>query len=133
MKYMLDTNICIYLIKNKPVEVLKNFQKIHISDVAISAITLSELEYGVEKSSNREKNKLALLEFTTPFTICAYTEEAAVEYGILRTTLERNGKCIGAMDMLIAAHALSLGLTLVSNNLREFKRIPGLKLDNWVK
>ncbi|KUG24525.1 vapc toxin protein [hydrocarbon metagenome] len=133
MKYILDTNICIYLIKKKPVAVLNRLSKIKINEAGISAITLSELEYGAAKSSYPDKNRVALLEFASFFAIYDFDASAASEYGIIRADLERKGKVIGAMDMLIAAQARCLNLILVTNNEKEFKRIPGLKIENWVK
>lgn len=132
MKYMLDTNTCIYLIKNKPLGIVKKLQSLKIEDVSISTITLAELEYGVEKSQKREQNKLALAEFLAPVEVLNFDDFAAQKYGEIRTFLESKGKLIGAMDMLIAGHALSLNLILVTNNVREFKRIPSLKIENWV-
>ncbi|OGP66695.1 MAG: twitching motility protein PilT [Deltaproteobacteria bacterium RBG_19FT_COMBO_43_11] len=132
MKYILDTNICIYLIKKKPVSVLNRLSKIKIKEVGISSITLSELEYGAAKSSNPDKNRVALIEFASFLEIYNYDAQAAREYGIIRADLERSGKIIGAMDMLIAAQAKGLNLILVTNNEKEFNRIPGLKIENWV-
>ena len=133
MKYILDTNICIYLIKKKPVSVFNRLSKIKINDAGISVITLSELEYGAEKSSYPNKNRIALLEFASFFEIYNYDAAAASEYGIIRADLEKRGKVIGSMDMLIAAQARCLNLILVTNNEKEFKRIPGLRIENWVK
>lgn len=133
MKYMMDTNICIYLIKKKPVHVLKRLQQVKISDISISSITLSELEYGVQKSSYLSKNKMALTEFLAPIDILFYDDIAAEKYGEIRSNLEREGKVIGSMDMLIAAHAVSQNLTLITNNENEFARVKGLKLENWVE
>ncbi len=133
MKYMLDTNICIYLIKKKPLNVLQKIAKIDINDVGISSITLSELEYGVEKSSNPTRNRIALLEFISMLEIYNYDDKAAIEYGKIRTYLEKKGLIIGSLDMLIAAHAKSLRLVLVTNNENEFKRVQGLKIENWIK
>ncbi len=132
MKYMLDTNICIYIIRKKPATVLNHLTKFKPNDIAISSITLSELEYGVQKSSNPYQNKLALTEFLIPFTILPFDEIAAREYGKIRTSLERWGNIIGSMDMLIAAQALSLNLTLVTNNIKEFNRVKELKIENWI-
>ena len=132
MKYMLDTNICIYLIREKSIKMLNRLRKIDTNDVCISSITLSELEYGIQKSNFPEKNKLALTEFLVPLTILPYDDIAASEYGKIRTYLEKEGKIIGSMDLLISAHALSLNLTLVTNNIKEFERIRKLKLENWV-
>ena len=131
MKYLLDTNICIYLIKKKPPQVIKRLQKIDISDIAISSITFSELYYGVEKSLQKMRNKLALTEFLAPLEVLPYDDTAAVKYGNVRWDLEREGKVIGPLDMLIAAHALSLNLILVTNNEKEFKRVLGLRVENW--
>ena len=132
MKYILDTNICIYLIKKKPISVLNRLSKIKIKEAGISSITLSELEYGAAKSSNPDKNRVALIGFASLLEIYNYDAQAAREYGIIRADLERSGKIIGAMDMLIAAQAKGLNLTLVTNNEKEFNRIPGLKIENWV-
>lgn len=131
MRYMLDTNICIYLIKRKPPAVLDKLKSLRITEVAISSITLAELAYGVAKSSRPEENGDALQAFVAPLEILAFDDKAACRYGEIRAYLEGIGRLIGAMDMLIAAHAGSLSLTLVSNNLREFERIPGLSLENW--
>ena len=132
MKYMLDTNICIYIIKKKPLQVIKKFQTIKISGIGISSITLSELEYGVEKSQKKEQNRLALFQFLTPLEIKVYDEAAAYAYGKIRSKLEKIGKPIGSLDFLIAAHALSLKSILITNNDKEFKRVPGLKIENWI-
>jgi len=132
MKYMLDTNICIYLIREKSIKMLNRLRKIDTNDICISSITLSELEYGIQKSNFPERNKLALTEFLVPLTILPYDDVAASEYGKIRNYLEKEGKIIGAMDLLIGAHALSLNLTLVTNNMKEFERIRKLKLENWV-
>ena len=131
MKLMLDTNVCIYLIKQQPASVLKRFLEFQIGDIGISSITLSELRYGVAKSRHREKNANALDEFIIPLEVVSFDEEAAHVYGDIRTTLEKAGTPIGAMDMLIAAHAVSLGITLATNNTREFIRIPTLNIIDW--
>ncbi|MFP4418826.1 MAG: type II toxin-antitoxin system VapC family toxin [Chitinispirillaceae bacterium] len=133
MKYMLDTNICIYIIKKKPISVLSRLQNEAITDVVVSSITLAELEYGVYKSSRVEQNKLALLRFFTPIEIVPFDDMAAGKYGQIRAALERAGRPIGSLDTLIAAHALSLRLILVTNNTSEFKRVKGLRVENWVK
>ncbi|OUL23254.1 VapC toxin family PIN domain ribonuclease [Nostoc sp. RF31YmG] len=132
MRYLLDTNICIYIIKQKPQKVLDKFQTLSICDVGISSITVAELEYGVAKSQQQEKNRTALLQFLLPLEIVDFKPAAATIYGSIRSDLESRGIIIGAMDMLIAAHALSLGVILVTNNIREFSRIPTLLLENWV-
>ena len=133
IKYMLDTNICIYIIRKKPETALRRLQRFRVSDIGVSAITLSELEYGVAKSSRPEQNKLALTAFLAPIEILPYDDLAAHQYGGLRAHLERKGTPIGSLDMLIASHALSLKCTLVSNNEVEFRRVPKLKIENWAK
>ncbi len=133
MKYMLDTNICIYIIKKKPEKVIRRLQELSLSDMCVSSITLSELEYGVEKSEQRDRNKIALAKFFAPIEVIAYDDLASVQYGKIRSYLEKNGMPIGALDMMIAAHALARGLVLVTNNEREFKRVPGLKMENWAE
>lgn len=129
---MLDTNICIYAIKNKPEDVVKRFTQEMESGLCISSITLAELSHGVEKSSNPIKNQFALTKFLTPLTILPFDDFAAFEYGKIRSYLQRNGTPIGPMDTLIAAHARSEGMVLVTNNTREFERVPDLILENWV-
>jgi len=133
MKFMLDTNICIYIIKRKPPDVIERFKKTEISQIGISSITLSELLYGVSKSSKPEQNQMALIQFVAPLEILPYGDEAAHCYGDLRAQLEKQGTPIGSLDMLIAAHALSINCTLVTTNEKEFVRIQNLKIDNWVK
>lgn len=133
MKYMLDTNICIYIIKKKPEKVIRRLQELSMSDVCISSITLSELEYGVEKSDRRDRNKIALANFIAPIGVIDYDDLAAAQYGKIRSSLENNGIPIGALYVLIAAHALARDLILVTNNEREFKRVPGLKFEDWVE
>ncbi len=128
---MLDTNICIYIIKKKPSQVIERLRKLDISQVGISSITLSELDYGVSKSSKPEQNKLALTEFLAPLEILPYGDLAAQRYGQIRSELERRGTPIGSLNLLIAAHALSLGVTLVTNNDKEFSRVAELMLENW--
>ncbi len=131
MKYMLDTNICIYLIKQKPPKVFKHFRSHAVGDIGISSITLAELRYGVSKSQHIERNRQALDEFILPLEIEDFDEKAAAEYGTIRADLEKAGKPIGSMDMLIAAHALAFGATLVTNNTKEFKQIRSLKVVDW--
>jgi len=133
MKFMLDTNICIYVIKQKPLDVIDRFNQTEISQIGISSITLSELLYGVSKSSKPEQNRIALMQFIAPLEILPYGDEASQYYGELRAHLEKQGTPIGSLDMLIAAHALSIPCTLVTNNEKEFIRIPDLKIENWVK
>jgi len=128
---MLDTNMCIYIIKKKPLKVFETLSKLDIGDVGISAITLAELEYGVQKSQQRERNKIALTLFLAPIEILPFSGNAAVIFGEIRAELEKKGRIIGAYDLLIGAHALSENLTLVTNNMNEFNRIPGISLENW--
>src|SRR6266568_5557092 len=132
MKLLLDTNICIYIIEQQPATVLKRFLEYQVGDIGISAITLSELSYGVAKSTHREKNAKALDEFVIPLEVVSFDEGAAHIYGDIRATLEKAGTPIGSMDMLIAAHAVSLGIPLVTNNAREFIRIPALSIIDWI-
>jgi len=131
MKLLLDTNICIYIIKQQPATVIKHFLEYQVGDIGISSITLSELRYGVAKSTHREKNAKALDEFIIPLEVVSFDEDAAHAYGDIRATLEKSGTPIGAMDMLIAAHAVSLGIPLVTNNTREFARIPDINIIDW--
>ena len=131
MMYMLDTNICIYIIKKKLESVLKHLEIKH-KGLVISAIILAELEHGIAASAYPERNKLALMQFMVIANCLPFTHRAAGEYGRIRADLQRRGKMIGALDMLIAAHAKSEGLVLVTNNMREFERVEGLKLENWV-
>lgn len=129
--YMLDTNICIYIIKRRPAEVIEKFRTFAVSEIAVSSITLAELEYGVSKSQHVEKNRDALALFVSPLDILPFNSLAAVKYGEIRAKQEKDGSPVGSMDMLIAAHAMSRGLTLVTNNTREFERIEGLRIENW--
>ena len=131
MKYMLDTNICIYIIKEKPKKVISKFQTLDIGDVCISVITLAELQYGVEKNNYPERNRVALSGFLALIEILPFSEQASSEYGKIRANLERQGNIIGAYDLMIGAHALSEKLILVTNNINEFKRISQLSLENW--
>ena len=132
MKYMLDTNICIYLIKQQPRQMIDKFQGIAPGEITISTVTVAEMMYGVGKSQHKEKNKAALESFLAPLEIVDFNFRAAQHYGVVRAYLEKKGKPIGAYDLMIAAHALSLGLVLVTNNEREFQRIPDLIVENWV-
>ncbi len=132
MTYLLDTNICIYLIKQQPQKAFARFRSLSVGDVGLSAITYAELEYGVAHSSDPSRNRIALSEFLAPLEILDFQAQAAPLYGTLRTALVRTGKMIGPLDLLIAAHALSLGVILVTNNVREFSRVPNLKVENWV-
>lgn len=132
MKFLLDTDICIYIIKRKPETVLRRFKALIPGDVGISSITLAELEYGAEKSQERSRNQAALEGFLLPLEIASYDVAAAHHYGKIRVELERKGKIIGGNDLLIASHAMALSIILVTNNVKEFGRIHGLKLENWV-
>ena len=131
MKFMLDTNTCIYIIKQKPPKALKHFKAYSVGEIGISSITLAELRFGVEKSQYIQKNQEALDAFILPLEIADFDEKAAKAYGEIRAALEKAGNLIGSMDMLIGAHALSLGLTLVTNNTREFRKIKHLKVIDW--
>lgn len=131
MKYMLDTNICIYIIKHKPEGVIKNFMKHEPGDLSVSVITYAELLHGVEKSQAKEKNMLALTMLFAEVEILPFGDMAAQKYGMIQADLQRKGTPIGPMDTLIAAHALSMNLTLVTNNTRKFARVDGLRIEDW--
>jgi tRNA(fMet)-specific endonuclease VapC len=129
---MLDTDICIYIVKKKPASVLARLMEKSGEDLYISAITLSELEYAVENSGYREQNRIALLEFLSIFKIKNFGGNAAEEYGLVKKALRDKNALIGPFDTLIAAHAKSLGMILVTNNLKEFTRVEGLTVESWV-
>ena len=131
MRYMLDTNICIYVIKHKPEKVLRKLQTIHPEDVCISSVTYAELVCGVEKSAAVEKNRLALSMLLANMEILDFDVEAADCYGKIRADLEKKGRPIGPLDMMIAGHGQSLGYTVVTNNVKEFSRVSALKISNW--
>lgn len=131
MNVMLDTNICIYLIKQAPPALIERFRAFPVGDIGISVITLAELEYGADKSTQPRRNLEALKQFIAPLDVAMFDRPAAVVYGRIRAVLEKKGRPIGAMDLLIAAQALSLGVRLVTNNEREFRRVPGLRVENW--
>lgn len=131
LKYLLDTNIVIYVIKQRPRIALDRFNREH-GHIAVSSITLAEMIHGAEKSNDPSRNLAAVEDFCSRLVVLAYGEKAAWHYGSIRATLEKMGITIGVNDLHIAGHARSEGLTLVSNNLREFERVPGLTLDNWV-
>ena len=133
MKYLLDTNTCIYIMNRQPMTARDAFARVKPDEVGISTVTLSELWFGVENSSRREQNEILLHMFTASLSIAQYDDRAAEQYGIIRTHLKKTGSLIGEMDLLIAAHAKALGVTLVTNNLREFRGVPGLKMENWVE
>jgi tRNA(fMet)-specific endonuclease VapC len=129
---MLDTNICIALIKRKPSKALRRFDRLSAGDIGISTVTLAELRYGVAKSQHAERNRQALEEFLLPLEIADFDERAAIAYGTVRVALENSGRPIGPLDTQIGAHALSLDTVLVTNNTAEFRRIKGLKVENWL-
>jgi tRNA(fMet)-specific endonuclease VapC len=133
MDYLLDTNICIYTIEKKPITVFEKFKKLSVGEVGVSSITLAELNYGVRKSLYTEKNQSALNQFLIPLEIIEFDANASFEYGKIRATLEKSGNPIGALDLLIAAHAKSLGTTLVTNNVKEFERVVDLNIENWAE
>jgi tRNA(fMet)-specific endonuclease VapC len=133
VKYLLDTDICIYIIKRKPPEVLDRFRASSPTDIGVSAITVAELEYGACKSQQVEKNRAALQQFLLPLPLLDFSADATLVYGQIRADLSRQGCIIGAMDLLIAAQALSRDLILVTNNTDEFARVSGLKIENWVE
>ena len=130
LKYMLDTNIVIYVIKRRPIELLEIFNR-HVGQMCISSITLAELLHGVEKSAMPDHNLLQVEDFISRLEVLTYGSKAAAHYGEIRADLERKGMPIGINDIHIAGHARSEGLTLVSNNLREFRRVEALRLINW--
>jgi tRNA(fMet)-specific endonuclease VapC len=132
MKFMLDTNICIYLIKHRPQQLMNRFERTPVGDIGISAITLAELEYGAAKSGGPDRNRSALRAFVSPLELAAFGQAETAAYGKIRALLEKKGRLIGAMDLLIAAHAVSLRVQLITNNEAEFKRVPGLRVDNWL-
>ena len=131
--YLLDTNICIYIIKKKPADVLKTLKTKSKKDIYISSITIAELEYGIAKSQFPEKNKIALIEFLSIFNILPFDDNDAVDFGKIKKELEKKGKIIGPMDLLLAAQAKSKKLILVTNNTKEFERVEGLKIENWLQ
>lgn len=131
MKYMLDTNICIYAIKHRPERVFKRLLEHDPSEICISSITYAELMHGVEKSKAVEKNRLALLLLVSNIEIKSFDSLAAESYGKIRSDLEKEGTPIGPLDTLIAGHAKSLGCTLVTNNIKEFDRVKDLVTENW--
>jgi len=132
MDYLLDTDTCIALIKQKPRRALDRLLALPLGAVGLSSITLAELLYGVAKSEHKERNRNALEEFLLPLEIADFDAKAADAYGLVRAGLEKEGKPIGPLDTQIGAHALNLGVVLVTHNMREFKRIPNLKLEDWI-
>ena len=133
MRYMLDTNICIYMIRQKPAKVLQKLKQLNPEDICISSVTYAELVYGVEKSMATEKNRLALSLMLAQTEILDFDARAADEYGKIRADLEKRGVPIGSLDMMIAGHARALGYTVVTNNMKEFARVNGLITENWAE
>ena len=131
LKYLLDTNIAIYVIKRRPPEALAHFNR-HAGQLAMSVVSQAELIHGVEKSERPEQNLRVVEDFCSRLTLLDYGQKAAAHYGDIRANLERKGTPIGVNDLHIAGHARSEGLTLVTNNLKEFERVEGLRLENWV-
>ncbi len=132
MQYLLDTNILIYIIKQKPPSVAQRFAQLKPEDIVTSSIVISELMYGAARSQYSEKSKQAIEQVVSMLTVLPYDDRVAEDYADIRAMLERQGSIIGAMDLLIAAHARSLSLTLVTNNLKEFERVPDLSVENWI-
>ncbi|MCP3873457.1 MAG: type II toxin-antitoxin system VapC family toxin [Desulfobacteraceae bacterium] len=132
MKYLIDTNICIFIMNNHPSEVVQKFRNVGVGNIGISSITVSELQYGVHKSRRIKENTKRLEEFLSPFEILFYGDNESKYYGKIRNQLEKQGNVIDPLDLLIAAHALSNKLILITNNEKEFNRIKSLKVKNWV-
>ena len=132
MRYMLGTNICIYIMKRRPPEVHERLRHVPVGDVGLSAVALAELRYGVCRSTQRARSEAALERFLAFAKVWDWPEEAAEHYADIRAELQRAGTPIGANDLLIAAHARATGAVLVTNNGREFERVPGLQVENWV-
>jgi tRNA(fMet)-specific endonuclease VapC len=130
--YLLDTNICIYAIKNKPISVLERIKENSRFAIYISSLTIAELEYGIENSNRVEENRVSLIKFLSIFNILSFDDSDAIPYGRLKAKLKKEGNIIGPIDMLLAAQALSKDLILVTNNTKKFERIDNLKLENWV-
>jgi tRNA(fMet)-specific endonuclease VapC len=130
--YLLDTNICIYIVNKHPVEILEKLERYKPSEIKISSITVAEMEYGASKSSHRERNRAALKNFLSPFEILNFDSMDAEIYGIIRAKLERDGNIIGPYDMQLAAQALRADYTFVTNNIKEFKKVERLKIENWI-
>ena len=133
MRYMLDTNICIYAIKHKPEKVFQRLQEIDPEDICVSSVTYAELVHGVEKSAAVEKNRLALLMLLAKIEILNFDVDAADCYGKIKADLDKKGTPIDPLDMMIAGHAMSMGYAVVTNNVKEFSRVQGLILENWTE
>ena len=133
IKYLIDTNICIYIMNKRPIGIIHKFKQFDVGEIGVSTITVSELQYGIVKSKNRRLNELRVEEFLSPLEILPYDETASTIYGDVRLQLEKSGEPIGPLDLLIAAHALSRNLILVTNNEKEFKRVKSVRVENWIK
>ncbi|MCW7498587.1 type II toxin-antitoxin system VapC family toxin [Leptospira levettii] len=129
--YLIDTNICIYLIKKKNIKLLEKFQKNYNKGIFISSLTLAELEFGVENSEHKEKNRISLIEFLTIFEILNFEQKDTLAFGKIKSDLRKSGNMIGTMDALLAAQSLSRNLIFVTNNTKEFERINNLKIEDW--
>ncbi len=133
LRYLLDTNICIYVAKHRPDSVLRRFRRLKVGEVAMSVITYGELYYGASKSKRRDEAQKTIGELASMIPVLPLATQVGEQYGVVRSELERAGRPIGNNDLWIAAHALTLGVALVTNNAREFKRIRGLEVENWVE
>ena len=131
--YMLDTDICSYVIRERPLQVFEHFKQVEMEQICISVITYAELMYGVERSSSKKINQAVIDDFIKHLNIVPWDEEAAKHYGNIRAYLQADGQIIGSMDLMIAAHARSRGMTLVTNNDKHFNRVPKLTIENWAK
>lgn len=131
LSHLLDTNTCIYLIRQRPAQALRRFEEFEVGEIGVSVITVSELRHGIEKSARPEQNAQALDQFLLPLEVMDFSAEAIKEYGRIRAALESRGTPIGPLDTLIAAHSVSLGATLVTNNTSEFERVSDLTLEDW--
>jgi len=130
--YLLDTNICIYILKRKPIEVFERFKTLKLGELKISSITVAELYYGAYNSQKIEKNLITIDSFLKPFDYVEFDEKSAIEYAKIKSNLKKEGKIIGELDMQIAGIAMANDLILITNNVKEFERVNGLKIDNWV-
>ena len=133
MKYLLDTNICIYIINEHPSSILDTLCSKRPNEISISSITIAELHYGAERSQNTHQNRIAILEFLLPFSLLDFDQRAASCYGKIREKLESKGTPVGPMDLLLASQATAYNLIFVTNNIKEFKRIDNLRLENWLR
>lgn len=133
IKYLLDTNICIYIMNRRPIEIIHKFKQFHVGEIGVSTITVSELQYGACKSKHPKLNRQRVEEFLAPLEILPYDHQAANLYGEIRHDLETRGEVIGPFDTLIAAHAVSNDIILVTNNEKEFLRVKRLRIENWIK